>query len=315
VHYSEQIYCHELKVPLFLKKGTGDICIPAREGKEESAGKIAPNPPLENGGECRQTPSIPLLRAEANHVILAKAGIQDTLAAVSFPNILRQLLTVVTFVVFFAMPTLVQAEYRITYKDKTIQTSCYWIERSRVHMCGEGEPLMLSDVSAITEGQFSPLESEMHLDAVGRFRTYVSWLLDREEDLLAKDSACEEELNEFELVRATPGKKDELKGLGKRYSEKINNPMEVVTYLQRAWSSMRLPERSLVQLSEIKTLQMIVWLQSLEERKRYFKTSDPTYRDYTLEHMKQAGDFQESFTRIFRKVNSDAGWLEQNKPE
>jgi hypothetical protein len=31
--------------------------------------------------------------------------------------------------------------------------------------------------------------------------------------------------------------------------------------------------------------------------------------------MKQAGDFQESFTRTLRKVNSDAGWVEQNKPE
>ena len=213
------------------------------------------------------------------------------------------------------MPTLAQAEYRITYKDKTIQTSCYWIEKSMVHLCEGGEPVALSDVSTITEGQFSLLESEMRHDAKRRFWTYVSWLLDREEDLLAEDSACEEELNEFELVRAAPGKKGELKGLRKKYSEKINNPMEVVTHLLRAWSSMRIPERSLVQLSEIKTLQMIAWLQSLEERKRYFKTSDPTYRDYTLEHMRQAGVFQDSFTRTLRNVTSDAGWVEQNEPE
>ena len=213
------------------------------------------------------------------------------------------------------MPTLAQAEYSITYKDKTIQTSCYWIEKSRVHLCEGGEPLALSDVSTITEGQFPPLASEMHHDAKRRFWTYISWLLDREADLLAEDSASAEELNEFELVRTTPGKKSELRGLRKKYSEKINDHIEAATYLHRAWSGMRTPERSLVQLCEIKSLQMITRLQSLEERQRYFKTSDPTYRDYTLEHMKQAGVFQESFMRTLGKLTGDATWGEHGEPE
>jgi hypothetical protein len=220
-----------------------------------------------------------------------------------------------TLLIWLIVPAAAKAEYRITYKDKTIQTSCYWVEKSRVHLCEGGEPLALSDVSSITEGQFSPLESEMHHDAKQRFWTYVSWLLDREADLLSEDSASGEEINEFELVRTTPGKKGELRGLRKKYSKKINNPMKVVTYLLRAWSGMRTPERSLVQLCEIKTLQMITLIQSLEERQRYFKTSDPTYRDYTLEHMKQAGAFQESFTRTLRKVTGDAGWGEYGEPE
>jgi hypothetical protein len=308
VHYSEQISYHDQKVPLFYKEGTGEICILVRKSKDESAGKIPPNPPLEKGGEIQQAPSLPLLRGEVNHV-------QDQFTAFSFPIIVRLLLTAVAFVIFLAMPTLAQAEYSINYKDKTIQTSCYWVEKSRIHLCEGGEPLALSDVSTITEGQFSPLESEMHHDAIRRFWIHVSWLLDREADLLAEDSAYEEELNEFELVRTTPGKKGELKDLRKKYSERIHTPMEVVTYLHRAWSGMRIPERPLVHLCEIKTLQMITWLQSLEERQRYFKTSDPTYRDYTLEHMKQAGVFQESFTRTLRKVTGDEGWGEHIEPE
>ncbi len=111
-------------------------------------------------------------------------------------------LIVTILLIWLIMPAAAKAEYRITYKDKTIQTSCYWIEKSRVHLCEGGEPLLLSDVSSITEGQFSPLESEMHHDALRRFWTYVSWLLDSEEDLLAEDNAYEEEFNEFELVRA-----------------------------------------------------------------------------------------------------------------
>jgi hypothetical protein len=220
-----------------------------------------------------------------------------------------------TLLIWLIVPAGAHGEYGITYKDKTIQTSCYWVEKSRVHLCEGGEPLALSDVSAITEGQFSPLASEMHHDAKKRFWTYISWLLDKEEDLLAEDSACEEELNEFEGVRVTPGKKDELRALRKKYSEKINDPMKVVTYLHRVWSGMRIPERSLVYLTEIKTLQMITWIQSLEERQRYFKTGDPTYRDYTLEHLNQAGEFQDSFTRAFRKKTGDASWGEHGEPE
>jgi len=222
---------------------------------------------------------------------------------------------VATFFIFLAMPSLANAEYRITFKDKTIATSCYWIEKSRVHLCEGGEPLLLSEVSSITEGHFSPLESEMHRDALRRFRIYVSWLLDREAELLAEDSAYEEELNEFELVRTNPDRKGELKGLREEYSERIRTPMKGATYLHRAWSGMRVPERSLVQLCEIKTLQMITWRRSLEERQRYFKTNDPTYRDYTLEHMKQAGSFQESFTRTLRKVAGGAPRAELSEPE
>jgi hypothetical protein len=220
-----------------------------------------------------------------------------------------------TLLIWLIVPAAAQAEYSITYNDKTIKTSCYWIEKSRIHPCEGGEPLALSEVSTITEGQFSPLETEIHLDAKRRFLTYVGWLMDRETDLLSEDSAGEEEINEFGLVRMTPGKKGELKGLRKKYSEKINNTMKGVTFLHHAWSSIRTPEHSLVHLCEIKVLQMITWLQSLEERQRYFKTSDPTYRDYTLEHMKQAGAFQESFARELRKVTGDVGWGEQGESE
>ena len=75
------------------------------------------------------------------------------------------------------------------------------------------------------------------------------------------------------------------------------------------------PGGSLVHLGEIKTLQMITWVQSLEERRKYFKTSDPTYRDYTLEHMKQAGAFQESFMRELRKVTGYESRGEHDEPE
>jgi hypothetical protein len=255
------------------------------------------------------------------HCLLCHSSGKDRIDEVTMKgacSILRlrgSILLAATLLIWLIVPADAQAEYLITHKDKTIQTSCYWVENSKVHLCEGGEPLALSEVSSITEGQFSPLESEMHLDAKRRFLAYVSWLLDREADLLAEDNTSCEEFDEFERARTTPGKKDELRSLRERHSEKINNTMKEVTYLHRAWSGMRSPERSLVRLCEVKSLQMITWLQSLAERERYFKTGDPTYRDYTLEHMKQADLFQESFTRELRKACGEAGLGEYGAPE
>ena len=213
--------------------------------------------------------------------------------------------TLTVLFIFLLLPTSSRAEFRITFKDKTVETACYWIEKSKVHLCEGGEPLALSDVSAITEGQFSSLENEMHQDAIRRFWTYISWLLDNETDLITEDRAVMEGLKKIDELRASTGKKKELRSLKKKYSDEIKHLIQQVTFIHKAFSDMHTPDRSLIQLSETKILQMITWTQSLQERQRYINTADPTYRDYSQEHMKQVGDFQVSFMRTLSKMTSD----------
>ena len=165
--------------------------------------------------------------------------------------------------------------------------------------------MALSEVSAITEGKFSSLEKEMHQDTIRRFWTYMSWLLDNETDLITEDSAVMEGLKEIDELRASTGKKKELRSLKKKYSDEINHLIQQVTFIHKAYSDIHTPDRSLIQLSETKILQMITWTQSLQERQRYINTADPTYRDYSQEHMKQVGDFQVSFMRTLSTVTSD----------
>jgi hypothetical protein len=217
----------------------------------------------------------------------------------------RRVATLAVLFIFLLLPTSSRAEYRITFKDKTVETACYWIEKSKVHLCEGGEPLALSEVSAITEGKFSSLEKEMHQDAIRRFWTYMSWLLDNETDLITEDSAVMKGLKEIDELRASTGKKKELRSLKKKYSDEINRLIQQVTFIHKAYSDIHTPDRSLIQLSETKILQMITWTQSLQERQRYINTADPTYRDYSQEHMKQVGDFQVSFMRTLSKVTSD----------
>jgi hypothetical protein len=94
----------------------------------------------------------------------------------------------------------------------------------------------------------------------------------------------------------------ELKVLKEKGAKELRVLSDGVSRLVRTWSALRIPERELVRLPEIKTLQMITWSQSLDERWMYLKTGDPTYREYTYEHMRHSLGFQESFMRVLRTV-------------
>lgn len=203
------------------------------------------------------------------------------------------------------MPAGAFAGYHITYQDKTVETACFWILKSRLYMCEGGEPLALSEVSAILPGQFTQLETELHKDAMRRFWTYVSWLLDREADLMEQDNATWDSVEGMGALKALPEKSHDLNELKTKNIQDIRCLFRDVDYLGKSWSALRVMSRSHVQLLEVKTLQMIAWKQSLEERRLYLETGDPTYREYTLEHMRQVRAFQESFMRVLEKVTGE----------
>jgi len=231
---------------------------------------------------------------------------EEMTGEIFFPDRMsRRITTLAVLFIFLLLPASSRAEYRITFKGKTVETACYWIEKSKIHLCEGGEPLALSDVSAITEGQFYSLGKEMHQDARRRFWTYMSWLLDNETDLTTEDRAVMEGLKEIDELRASTGKKKELRSLKKKYSDEIDRLIQQVAFIHKAFSGIHTPDRSLVQLSETKILQMITWTQSLQERQVYINTADPTYREYSQEHMKQVGAFQVSFMRTLSKVTGD----------
>lgn len=201
------------------------------------------------------------------------------------------------FLVLMMLPVSAQAQYRITLRDRSIDTPCYWIERSRLHLCEGGDTLGLSEVIAIESGRMSSLEAEMHRDSMRRFWTYVAWLLDAEADLSAQDKDSQDAVREFEGLKAQTGKSRDLKAFKRKSSEETHLIADGVNRLIGSWYGLRIPERSLVQLSEIKALQMITWAQALAERRMYIRTGDPTYREYAVEHMRQNMKFQESFNR------------------
>jgi hypothetical protein len=133
----------------------------------------------------------------------------------------------------------------------------------------------------------------MHRDTLRRFFGNLAWILDREEEIVESDKALADGLREVEALLQQPGKKKELKALKKRLLGDIETLRQSVVGLERSWKAIRIPQRSLVQVSEIKSLQFLTWLQSLEEWEIFLETYDPTFREYAMEHGRQTAQFRE----------------------
>ncbi|MCU0577041.1 MAG: hypothetical protein MUD15_09490 [Desulfobacterota bacterium] len=202
-------------------------------------------------------------------------------------------LTAVLLIVLLALPLQSRADYLITHGQTTIRTGCYWIQQSKVYLCEGGEPLALSGVSSIEAGTMTPLDNDMHRDTLRRFFGNLAWILDREEEIVESDKALADGLREVEALLQQPGKKKELKALKKRLLGDIETLRQSVVGLERSWKAIRIPQRSLVQVSEIKSLQFLTWLQSLEEWEIFLETDDPTFREYAMEHGRQTAQFRE----------------------
>jgi hypothetical protein len=124
-----------------------------------------------------------------------------------------------------------------------------------------------------------------------------------EAELLTLDESNQGDLEKYLDLDASPQNKDERHRLKEKSLKEIQDLLPKVTRLQSSWSGIRVPDRPLVQPSEIKSLQMLAWILSLDERRMYLNTNDPTYRELAVEHMKQTVTFQTSFSRAMNKLH------------
>jgi hypothetical protein len=212
----------------------------------------------------------------------------------------------VLLIVFLALPLPSRADYIVTHGQTTIRTDCYWIQHSKVYLCEGGEPLALSGVTSIEAGTMTPLENDMHRDTLRRFFCNLAWIMDREEEIVESDKALADGLREVEALLQQTGKEKELKALKKRLLGDIETLRQRVVGLERSWKAIRIPQRSLVQVFEIKSLQFLTWLQSLEEWEIFLETDDPTFREYAMEHGRQTVQFRELLTLRIPALYGDA---------
>lgn len=227
---------------------------------------------------------------------VTRKGFRDTVAAVAAAVCL----------LILALPVGAFAEYRIKGSGNTvITTSCYWVQGNRLFLCEGGKPVALSEVMSIEAGTFTALETEMNRDSVRRFVANVSWMQGRDLELKDRDLANLEMLAEVDELGKSPEKNHEFRSLKQACLKEVLALRKAVAARQAAWTTVRVPERPLVILGEIKSLQMLTWILSLDERRVYLETGDPTYRAYTIEHMRQSATFEPTFSRSLNKVIGD----------
>ncbi|HOS98029.1 MAG TPA: hypothetical protein PLR71_03165 [Deltaproteobacteria bacterium] len=207
---------------------------------------------------------------------------------------IRMLLAAVLSLCVLAWAGELRAQYRIITADAEVSAPCYWIHGSTLHVCESDQSFDLSTVAAIEREGLDPLAAGLHREGLRRYFAHVSWLLDREHELLEKDSKITERLEGMPRNTISRSERTELSGELPGALEELSLGVQ---RLRQAWGDIRITERRLVQPSRVKSLQFLAWTMALQDRLRYLKTFDPTHRDYALEHMRQAGTFRDSFGR------------------
>lgn len=197
----------------------------------------------------------------------------------------------VLLIACLAFPGLLHADYRITHKEKTIQTQCYWIQDNMLYLCEGGEPLALSEVRAIEAGDMTALEAELYRDTLRRFFMSLAWLGDRESEIMENDDALAKGLLELDELLKQKVRNKELKELRKKLLAETDVIRRRVISLKESWEDLRVPERRMTRLTRLKSLQLLAWLQSLQESEIFVETLDPTFRALALEHGRQSVQF------------------------
>jgi hypothetical protein len=205
------------------------------------------------------------------------------------------------FILVFLVPDEAFTGYRIDIEGNEVDTDCYWVQNSKIFLCQGTNPIPLSRIRSIKEGTFTELEKEMHQDAKRRFFLFLTWMMDRDAALKEKNLANLDILEQIEDMRASAGKPETIDTLKKKCLEEIEPLKKETSALQKLWLYVRIPERSWVIFGEIKSAQLLTGMMSLEARRIYLTTGDPTYLAYTFEHMEQVISFDPSFSRSIRK--------------
>jgi len=197
------------------------------------------------------------------------------------------------------------AGYTITTSSgRVVHTESYWISKNLLFVGDDREPLRLYSITAIEEDHTSDEERSAHEEEMNGFFGEIDAFLERERGFIEKHEVNQKIIEGLTgLLPQGPASRKEIRGYKKDMKRLIRESRE----LRDDWDDMILPDRSLVILREIKSLQLMSIGLAIEEKVRFIKTWDPTHREYAIEHCRQARSFDEAFKREMQKLagNSD----------
>ena len=206
------------------------------------------------------------------------------------------LLPLILFVVLCA-PAF--SEYRISMQEGSVVTKNYWIYKDKLHVFEDAEPIELYSVTDVKSESITPLEKQMHDDARRRWKRYTAWLVDLEYEI---SQLCRENLSamaDLTELRSAGVSRGDLRRAVKSFYKELDDLEEKTGMLRDSWDHARIPDISFVISRDIKNLQLLCMDSSIRQRRRFVKKWDPTFKEYAIEHARQARQFEESFMESF----------------
>lgn len=209
-------------------------------------------------------------------------GAGRTVAAVAFFCLILAPIT--------ALPA--RADYLVTGpEEEPIRTEGYRIQGGLLIFSEDRDPVDVYEVVSIEARDLTQEQLEARNKAMEELRARVSELRLKEDALLDTHKSLLSEITERETLNRTelePGQR-------KPFLPVLEERMRAVEKLRQDWSTLELPDISLLVPREIKALGLMSLHASVEHALRYARTGNPTSREYAWEHLRHALSFRESF--------------------
>jgi len=211
----------------------------------------------------------------------------------------EKLAALVGLFLFLVVPQFAQAKYIITTTEGEFTAECYWIKQGRVHFCDGYETVALKDLKSIEAREEGELSSQMHREALTRFRRYTIWLHTKDSEVLKSENELAELMQYIARLIDSGKRSPRFKDAKHVSADQLKLLEQRANALQQLWADLRVPDKSLLVLGETKRLEHSALNLSIGEGKRFLKTGDPTHYAYFREHARQAADFHARFEDYF----------------
>jgi hypothetical protein len=216
-----------------------------------------------------------------------------------YTEIVAWTILAVFFILCFAGPA--QAFYLISSQQEKIQTECYFILGSKVHLCN-GREILLSDVISIDESGMTEQEITIQQVEKEKFFGEVESLLKTEKQLTENFNNAAI-LMDAVIAKKISGDKT-LKSDTKKVLGDIKTLNSEFKKLHKKWLEIRIPTKNLVILREIKILELDSVHSTCRDWKEYIDDWSPTIREYAKEHVRQKAIFEASFNSHLKELKN-----------
>lgn len=217
----------------------------------------------------------------------------------------RRRLAAVIFSALLLSPVSIHAAVVVDTTAASFVSSCVWVQGNSLVLGDSDRRIPLYEVRAVHDDQLTPLERDLHADALQRFWRRVGWHMEQDDQAaLGADVIAKREY--VRRMIAAGRHASQLKAARRDVRVALQQRTKFLELQRDVWGDMILPRRPYTLLRDVKLLELSAEGRAVEHWLAFIKTGDPTSEAYALDHERQARAFSLRFDELVVELHSTA---------